>query len=160
MIESSSVDSYRRRLQVEGSALAAYGAVATAAVLTFGPGATNGPASTAVQLVIVAMLMATFGVRSVRRALAGAEVYEDEVGSGEPTSTWTLAGIVVGLTLGFGFGAGWDAGLRVGGGCIIVGLAQALLFEWIVAREERRTNQSFHRKPGSSLFTGTRLGAR
>jgi len=152
------VDSYRRRLRVEGSALAACGAAATAAVLAVGPGATDGPASTAGQLLAVAVLMATFGARSVRRALAGAEVGEG--GTGEPTPIWQHAVAVAGLTLAFGFGAGWDAGLRVGGGCVIVGLAQALLFERMVAREERRRGRSFHRIPGSSLFTGTRLGVR
>lgn len=154
------MDGYRRRLRIEGTALAGCGAVATTAVLAFGPGAADGPLSTAVQLVIVALLMVTFGIRSVRRALAGAEANADADGTGEPTSPWSITGIVAGLTLGFGFGAGWDAGLRVGGGCVIVGLAQALLFERIVAREERRRGVRFHRVPGSSLFTGTRLGAR
>lgn len=154
------VDGYGRRLRIEGTALAACGAVATVAVLALGPGATDGPLSTVIQLVVVAALMATLGVRSVRRALAGAEPCPGVEGTGEPTSPWWIAGIVAGLTLGFGFGAGWDAGLRVGGGCVIVGLAQALLFERMVAREEHRRGVRFHRVPGSSLFTGTRLGSR
>ena len=83
-----------------------------------------------------------------------------EPGTGEPTPPWQLALIVAALTLGFGFLAGWDAGLRIGGGCVVVGLAQAVLFERIVAREERRRGARFERVPGSSLFTGTKLGAR
>ena len=65
---------------------------------------------------------------------------------------------MAGLTLAFGFGAGWAAGLRIGGGCVVVGLAQAVLFERLVAARERRVRRSFVRVAGSSLFTGTKLG--
>ena len=41
---------------------------------------------------------------------------------------------------------------------MIVGLAQAVLFERMVAREKARGSGRFFRLPGSSLFTGTKLG--
>ena len=151
---------YRARLRLEGAALAGSGAVSAAAVLAFADDATDGPLSTAIQLLVVAALMATLGVRSVRRSLRAArELAPDAPGTGEPTPVWQLPLICAGLTLAFGFGAGWDAGLRIGGGCLIVGLAQAVLFERLVAREEARRGRRFYRVPGSSLFTGTKLGA-
>ena len=52
----------------------------------------------------------------------------------------------------------WDAALRIGGGCVVVGLAQAVLFERLVAAAERKGGESFLRAAGSSLFTGTKLG--
>jgi hypothetical protein len=151
---------YRERLRLEGAALAGSGALSAALVLAFSDGATDGPVSTVVQLVAVAVLMATAGVWSVRRSMRSASsLPDDEVGSGEPTPLWQLPAICAGLTLAFGFGVGWDAGLRIGGGCVIVGLAQAVLFERLVAREEARQGVRFFRVPGSSLFTGTKLGA-
>ena len=63
---------YRARLRLEGSALAGFGALSAALVLAFGEGATDGPISTVVQLAIVALIMATLGVFSVRRSLDGA----------------------------------------------------------------------------------------
>ena len=42
-------------------------------------------------------------------------------------------------------GAGWDAGLRVTGGCVLVGLAQAIVIERIVAADEARTGRSYVR---------------
>jgi hypothetical protein len=134
--------------------------VSAAAVLAFADGATDGPVSTAVQLLGVAALMATLGVRSVRKSMRAArDLASDDLGSGEPTPLWQLPLICAGLTLAFGFGVGWDAGLRIGGGCVIVGLAQAVLFERLVAREEARRGRRLYRVPGSSLFTGTKLGA-
>lgn len=62
------------------------------------------------------------------------------------------------LTLGFGFGAGWDAGLRVAGGCTIIGLLQGVAFERFVAARERREGCRYFRVPGSRTITGTRLG--
>jgi hypothetical protein len=152
---------YRRRLRLEGGTLAACGAVSAAATLAFADDATRAPLSTVIQLAIVAMLMATLGVRSVLRSMRRAEpLGPDERGTGEPTPLWQLPLIVAALTLGFGLVAGWDAGLRIGGGCVVVGAAQALLFERIVAREEERRDGRFERIPGSSLFTGTKLGVR
>ncbi len=127
-------------------------------VLAFGDGATDGPVSTVVQLVAVALLMATAGVLSVRRSLDRA-MKVVEPGTGEPTALWKLPLIVAALTLVFGFGVGWDAGLRIGGGCAVVGLAQAVLFERLVASRERSAGRRFVRVTGSSLFTGTKLGA-
>ncbi len=151
---------YRRRLRLEGGTLAACGLLGAVLVLLFGDGAGRGPASTAAQLVIVAILMATLGVRSVRRSMQAARpLTAATVGTGEPTPLWQLPVICAVLTLGFGFGVGWDAGLRIGGGCLIVGLAQAVLFAWLVGREEARRGRRFYRVPGSSLFTGTKLGA-
>ena len=148
---------YRRRLRLEGATLAGCGALSAVLVLLFGEGATDGPASTAIQLVAVALLMATLGARSVRRSMERAPVVDD-AGGGEPTPLWQLPLIVAGLTLAFGFGAGWDAGLRIGGGCVVVGLAQAVLFARMVATEEGAGGGRFFRLPGSSLFTGTKLG--
>jgi hypothetical protein len=156
----TSPPSYRERLRLEGAVLAGSGAVSAVVVLALGDDATRGPLSTVVQLLVVAALMGTVGVRSVRRALrAAVELPAGDRTSGEPTPLWQLPLICSVLTVGFGFGAGWDAGLRAGGGCLIVGLAQAVLFERLVAREEARRGRRFYRVPGSSLFTGTKLGA-
>jgi uncharacterized membrane protein len=149
--------SYRRRLRLEGTTLAACGALSALLVLLFGDDATRTPLSTVVQLLVVAVLMATLGVRSVRRSIGRASAV-DEPGDGEATPLWQLPVIVAALTLAFGFGVGWDAGLRIGGGCVVVGVAQALLFERMVAAEEATGGGRFFRLPGSSLFTGTRLG--
>ena len=126
-------------------------------VLLLGDGATRGPLSTAIQLVAVAGLMATLGARSVGRSMRRAPAV-DMLGDGQPTPLWQLPLIVAGLTLAFGFGVGWDAGLRIGGGCVVVGLAQAVMFERMVAAEEAAGGGRFVRLPGSSLFTGTKLG--
>ncbi len=153
------VPTYRERLRREGSVLAACGALSAALVLAFGDGAMDGPVSTIVQLVIVAALMATLGVFSVRRSLDRAVAIEpSNPGTGEPTPLWQLPLIVAGLTLAFGIAASWDAALRIGGGCVVVGLAQAVLFERLVAAAERPGAKSFVRVTGSSLFTGTKLG--
>lgn len=151
---------YRERLRVEGATLAACGMVAAAATLAFSDEASEGPMSTIIQLAILAALMATVGVRSVRRAMGQAlPLTPEAIGTGQPTALWKLPLIVAGLTLLFGYGFGWDAGLRIGGGCAVVGLAQAVLFERLVAAEESRRGTRFHRIEGSSLFTGTKLGA-
>ena len=53
----------------------------------------------------------------------------------------------------------WDAGLRVTGGCVLVGLMQCALMAPLVAREERRSRTpAFVRLPGSRIGRGTRLG--
>ena len=145
---------------MEGAVLAACGLLAAVATLAFSAEATERPLSTVIQLAIVAALMGTLGVRSVRRAMHGASPLAPEaIGTGQPTALWKLPLIVAGLTLIFGVGFGWDAGLRIGGGCVIVGLAQAVLFERLVAAEESRREVRFHRVKGSSIFTGTKLGA-
>jgi hypothetical protein len=153
------IPSYRDRLRAEGAMLAAAGAVAGLLVLALTDDATQNPVSTVVQLAIVAAVMGTLGVLSVRRSIAAAVPLDPaDAGTGEPTPLWQHPLIVAGLTLAFGVPPGGDAGLRVGGGCLIVGLAQAVLFERLVAREERRRGVRFHRVKGSSLLRGTRLG--
>jgi hypothetical protein len=54
--------------------------------------------------------------------------------------------------------AGWDAGLRVTGGCLLVGLAQAVRYERIVAADEGGRGRRYFRIPGSRLIRGTLLG--
>lgn len=44
------------------------------------------------------------------------------------------------------------------GGCLLVGLAQAVLLERVVAARERREDMRFVRLPGSRIVRGTRLG--
>ena len=152
---------YRQRLRLEGGALALCGLCSAIAVISASSTATRGPISTVVQLAVVAVAMATLGRRAVLRALAAAvDLGEAPAGSGEPTAVWKLPVIVAGLTLGFGFAVGWDAGLRIGVGCVIVGLAQAVLFERLVAAEEARQARRYYRVPGSRILTGTRLGSR
>ena len=132
--------------------LAGAGAVAALLVLALTDEATQNPVSTVIQLAIVAAVMGTLGVFTVRRSMAAAvPLNPADIGTGEPTPLWQHPLIVAGLTLGFGVLAGWDAGLRVGGGCLIVGLAQAVLFERLVAREEQRRAVRFYRVKGSSL---------
>ena len=153
---------YRERLRIEGLTLAACGLAGIALLLaTAREEATSGPLSTAVQLVLVAALMVTVAPAFTRRWMAEAvDLGPDGAQSaGEPTPLWQLPLIVAGLTLAFGLTVGWDAGLRVTGGCLLVGLAQGVLLERIVAREERRRGSRFLRVPGSSLFTGTKLGS-
>lgn len=152
---------YRERLRLEGLALAACGLAGTAALLVLVPDeATVGPLTTAVQLAVVAVLMTTVAPIFARRWMEQAvELDPDGQGAaGEPTPLWQLPLIVAGLALAFGLAVGWEAGLRVTGGCLVVGLAQGVLLERLVAREERRRDVRFLRVPGSSLFTGTKLG--
>lgn len=151
--------SYRERLRLEGTVLAGCGAASAVAILALAEGADDNPISTLIQLAIVAMLMATLGTWSVGRSMERAAALDPAApGSGEPTPLWQLPLIVAVLTLAFGFAVGWDAALRIAGGCLIVGLAQALLFERLVAAGERRSGKRFHRIEGSSLLTGTKLG--
>ena len=151
--------SYRERLRLEGAVLAGCGAAGAVAVLALAEGADDNPMSTVIQLAIVAVLMATLGSWSVRRSMQRAAALDPGApGSGEPTPLWQLPLIVAVLTLAFGFTVGWDAALRIGGGCLVVGLAQALLFDRLVAASERRSGKRFHRIAGSSLLTGTKLG--
>ena len=156
---------YRERLRIEGFTLALCGAAGAAAVLVV-PESRRMPLSTVGQLAAVAVLLEVMGSRSVRRWLRDAvEVEEGGEGSGEPTPLWQLPVITAGLTAAFvllprtGLPgsqlAGWDAGLRVAGGCLLVGLWQALRYERIVAAEERSRDGRFFRGPGSRLGRGT-----
>jgi len=151
--------SYRQRLRIEGLVLAGCGIAWVVALLALAPGATDGSASTLIQLAMVFVLMSTLGVVATRRALAEAAALPPGFeGSGQPTALWKLPLIVTVLTLAFGLPVGWDAGLRVCGGCVIVGLAQAFLLERLVAADEARRALRYYRVPGSRIVRGTRLG--
>jgi hypothetical protein len=159
-----SAPTYRQRLRLEGAVLTACGAAATLVLLITSAQTTRGPASTIWQLVVVAALLAWFGPRGVRSAVAGSKplsvqpVGDESVGSGEPTPLWHIALIVAGLTLLAGELAGWDAGLRVTVGCMLVGTAQAVLLSALVDRAERASGRTYYRVAGSRILRGTRLG--
>jgi hypothetical protein len=157
---------YRERLVVEGAVLAAAGAVASALLLTSVPKASERPASTIGQLAFVTVVLLVLAPRTARRSIAGARpVAPGEELSGEPTALWKpplvllvlAAAFVVPGELGVAAG-GWDAGLRITGGCLLVGLAQALLIERLVAADEARSGRRYVRIPGSSARGGTKLG--
>jgi hypothetical protein len=159
--------SYRERLRVEGLSLAACGAIGSAALVAFVPESRSRPISSAGQLVALALLLELVGTRTVRRWLDEADELSDP-GSGEPTPLWMLPPIVATLAaalvllpetgLPFSKLAGWDAGLRVTSGCVLVGLAQALRFERVVAAAERSRGRRYLRVQGSHLWRGTKLG--
>jgi hypothetical protein len=150
---------YRQRLRVEGATLATCGAIGTVILLAGVDQSGRSPASTIGQLVVVGLLLGWFGPRSVRRAIASSRpVGIAQLGSGEPTPLWQLPLIVAGLSGLAGVLGGWDAGLRVTGGCVLVGLAQAILLERLVAAGERRLDRRFYRIPGSRILRGTLLG--
>ena len=161
---------YRERLRIEGFTLAACGAIGSVAIALV-PESRRMPVSTIGQLAAVAILLELVGSRSVRRWLDDSvEVEEGGEGTGEPTPLWQLPVITAGLTAAFvllprtGLPAsqlaGWDAGLRVSGGCLLVGLWQALRYERIVAAEERSRGGRFFRAPGSRLGRGTAVAFR
>ncbi len=108
---------------------------------------------------MVAVLCAWLGPHYARKWMAAAEPAVDGGVSGEPTPLWQLPAITAALTLAVAVPTGmWDAGLRVTGGCALVGLMQAALMAPLVAREERRSGRRFVRMPGSRIGRGTRLG--
>jgi hypothetical protein len=157
---------YRERLRVEGAVLAGAGASASVLLLAAVPEASERSASTIGQLVFVALLLLVLAPRSARRSIDGAQPVATADGlSGEPTALWKPPLVVLVLAalfvvpgeLGSGFG-GWDAALRIAGGCLLVGLAQALLVERIVAAHESRNDRRYVRMPGSSVTSGTKLG--
>lgn len=151
---------YRGRLRREGGTLALCGVAGSALLLATTAQATRGPLSTVVQLAVVAALLAALGPRATRRAMDRARLLaRGDAGAGEPTPLWQLPLVVAGLSAAFGLLAGWDAGLRVTGGCALVGLAQAVLLERVVAARERRDGVVFVRQPGSRILRGTVLGA-
>ena len=163
---SSPPPTYRERLRLEGAVLAVAGALASTLLLAFAPEATERAASTALQITFVALVLGVVGPVYVRRWLAAAEpVAPDAALTGQPTALWKPPLVVVVLTALFvvpgelGFGAvGWDAGLRITLGCLLVGLAQALLIERVVASDEARQGRSYIRLPGSRATSGTNLG--
>ena len=151
---------YRERLRVEGGVLAACGAAGSVALLVAVDESTRNPASTIGQLAAVAALLGWLGPRGARRSMdaAGPAAAEEGPLSGEPTPLWQLPLIVAGLAVPIGLVGGWDAGLRVTGGCLLVGLAQAVLIERVVAARERAGGGAFVRLAGSRILRGTRLG--
>ncbi len=158
---------YRRRLRVEGAVLAGAGALGCALMLTFVDAASERAFSTIGQLAFVTILIAALAPLLVRRSLARARpVARSEDGlTGQPTALWKPVLVTIVLTalfvvpgeLGVG-AAGWDAGVRICGGCLLVGLAQAVLFEHLVRADEARSGRTFVRLPGTSAFGGTKLG--
>jgi hypothetical protein len=161
--------SYRERLRTEGLALAACGAVASAALVAFVPASRRWPLNTLGQLAAVAVLLEGLGTRRVRKWLDRAEeLSPGEEGTGEPTPLWMmppimvlLAGVFVLLPetgLPASDRAGWDAALRITGGCLLVGLVQALRFGGIVGAEESKRGRRYLRVKGSHLWSGTKLG--
>jgi hypothetical protein len=158
--------SYRERLRIEGLALAACGAIGSAALIAFVPDARRRPLSTGGQLAALAILLELLGTRRVRRWLDDAPEATDP-GGGEPTPLWMLPPIVAGLAaafvalpetgLPFSDLAGWDAGLRITGGCMLVGLWQGLRLERVVAAAERSRGRRYFRAAGSHLWSGTQL---
>ena len=153
--------SYRELLIREGGALALSGAVGSAVLLGLEDSATDGPWNTGIQLGVVAGLCAFLGPRSVRKWTDRSEPLAagDTSLSGEPTPLWQMPVITAGLTLAVALSTGmWDAGLRVTGGCLLVGLTQAALMAPMVGADERRRGRRYIRLPGSRILRGTRLG--
>jgi hypothetical protein len=159
---------YRRRLRVEGATLAGCGAALAVGLLLTFEQARRGPLNTAAQLAVVAGLVGVLAPRSARRSIEEAERADlDCAGSGEPTPLWQLPLVVAGLTaavtapatldLPLSEGAGWDAAVRIGGGCLLVGLGQSVLMARVVARDELMRGRTYFRAPGSRILRGTRL---
>jgi len=139
--------------------LAGCGLLASLAIALLTDGESQHVTSTVLQLAVVVLLLAVFGPLSVRRAVASArEVDPGEACEGEPTPLWQLPLIVAVLTVPLGLLESWDTGLRASAGCLLVGLAQALLLERLVAALERRAGGRYVRLPGSRILRGTRLG--
>jgi len=165
-IVSKMPPTYRQRLRAEGRVLAVAGALASTLLLVLVERASERASSTIGQLVVVAILLLVLSPLAARRSLAGAtHVAPGTSLTGEPTPLWkpplvllVLAAVfVVPGELGIS-AAGWDAGLRITGGCLLVGLAQALLIERLVAADEARTGRSYVRLPGWTPLGGTKLG--
>ncbi len=161
---------YRERLRLEGYALAGAGALGSVLLLALTSQAKRWPLNTLGQLAAVAALLAVFGPRATGKALRSARaVRADALGTGEPTPLWQLPLIVAALTLlvakpvgpipdFLSAKAGWDAGLRVTGGCLLVGLFQAVVAERQVAKAEVAEGRIYHRIAGSRILRGTNLG--
>jgi hypothetical protein len=159
---------YAERLRVEGRALAVCGAVASGLLLTLAPQARRRPGSTLWQLAVVALVVVRMGPRSARRSMKQArEVPASETGSGEPTPLWQMPLVVGGQALLFkalerlpgprARRAGWDASLRTAAGSTLVGLGQALLLGPAVRADERASDRTYYRAPGSHLGRRTPL---
>lgn len=157
---SETPSTYRGRLRIEGLTLAALGGAGSVALVVSTDGATDGPASTIGQLVVVAVLLGIFGPRGVRSAITAAVAVGDPgaAGTGEPTPLWHLPLVVAVLAAPFLVAGLPDAALRVCGGCVLVGLAQAVLLAGLVGGDEQATGRVYVRLPGSRILRGTRLG--
>jgi hypothetical protein len=157
---------YRERLRLEGTVLAVAGGLGSVLLLAFVDEASERAASTALQIAFVVAVLAVAGPIFVRRWLGAAQPVADGAGlTGQPTALWKPPLVVVVLTALFvvpgelGIGAvGWDAGLRITLACMLVGLAQALLVERLVAYDEMRNGRRYIRLPGSQATSGTNLG--
>jgi hypothetical protein len=161
---------YRERLRIEGLVLAGSGVLGSVLLLALTTESRRWPLNTIGQLVVVVALLAFFGPRATAKALRSARgMRREALGSGEPTPLWQLPLIVAALTVlvakpvgpipdFLSVRAGWDAGLRVTGGCALVGLAQAFLLERQVAQAEQSEGHVYHRVAGSRLGRGTNLG--
>ncbi len=153
------VPTYLQRLRLEGAVLAACGAIGTAVLLTVSAQARRAPASTAVQLLVLAGLLAWLEPRGVRRSIASSEqLSADDLGSGEPTPPWHIVAIAAILTVLAGELGGWDAGLRVTAGCLLVGTFQSVVLGRAVASCQRANGRTYYRVAGSRILRGTRLG--
>ncbi len=148
---------YRARLRTEGLALAACGALGSVVLLVLDERTTSHAGSTLGQLVVVAILLGVLGPRAVGAALRGAQPEGVVEATGEPTPLWHLPLVVAVLAAPLCALGAWDAGLRVTGGCLLVGLAQAFLLTRVVAADERATGRTYARAPGSRILRGTRL---
>ena len=138
---------YRDRLRVEGLVLAGAGAIASVTLLACVREASDRATSTISQLAFVALTIAIVAPLMTRRTLAKArQVEAGEPLTGKPTALWKPPLVLIALATPFivagelGVGAaGWDAGLRITGGCLLVGLGQAVLIQRLVAADEART---------------------
>lgn len=163
---ATSPPAYRQRLRIEGAVLAGSGAVGSLLLLVLVDEATERAASTAGQIAFVLVALAVLGPLALKRWLAAAEqIRPGSEPTGEPTALWMPPLVVAALVAVFvvpgelGVGAvGWDAGLRITLGCLLVGLAQAVLLAQLVAADERRTDRRYLRLPGSRAIGGTKLG--
>ncbi|MGH2892717.1 MAG: hypothetical protein ACRDPM_05535 [Solirubrobacteraceae bacterium] len=150
---------YLQRLRLEGAVLASCGTIGTVVLLVVTPQARRAPASTAWQLLVAAGLLAWLGPRGVRRSIARSDQLPAEhIGSGEPTPIWHIVAIAMILTVVAGELGGWDAGLRVTGGCLLVGTLQALILGRMVATQQHASGRTYYRIVGSRILKGTRLG--
>ncbi len=148
---------YRARLRTEGLALAACGVVGSVALLLADDRTTQNVGSTVGQLAVILVLLGVLGPLSVRRAIDRSKPEGPVPGTGEPTPLWHLPLVMVGLAAPLVALGAWDAGLRVTGGCVLVGLVQALLLAGVVRVDERATGRTYVRAPGSRILRGTRL---
>ncbi|MDQ6729688.1 MAG: hypothetical protein M3022_05170 [Actinomycetota bacterium] len=150
---------YLQRLRREGAVLASCGAIGTVLLLAVTVRAGQAPASTVAQLLVVAALLAWLGPRGLRRSIASSgPLSARAVGSGEPTPLWHIVAVAVVLTVLAGELGGWDSGLRVTAGCLLVGTFQAIVLGRAVASQQRASQRTYYRIPGSRILRGTRLG--